>query len=136
MYSVSTTLALAPRHYNESMDEPLTRPLARYVKELIRIRTKYQDLLFHGRFNNTFGAIVSGGPDIRYSVFRSTEPAEKRRACVIVNFGDKVETAEVQFEGEVAGEVEISAPFELDRAGSLPTRLTIPPHHCAVIVSK
>ena len=26
---------LAPRHYNDSVDEPLTRPLARYVSELI-----------------------------------------------------------------------------------------------------
>jgi hypothetical protein len=30
--------ALAPRHYNDSLDEPLQRPLSRYVAELIRIR--------------------------------------------------------------------------------------------------
>ncbi len=128
--------ALAPRHYNDSIDEPLTRPLARYVKELIRIRTKYQDLLFRGRFNDTFGATVSGGPDIRYSVFRSMEPADKRRACVIVNFGDRPETAVVKFEAQTAGEVEISAPFEPDRTASLPARLSIPPNRCAVAVSK
>ena len=31
---------LAPRHYNDSVDEPLTRPLAKYVSELIRIRKR------------------------------------------------------------------------------------------------
>ena len=48
--------AVQPRHYNDSMDEPLTRPLSRYVQELIRIRAKHMDLLFLGRFCDTRGA--------------------------------------------------------------------------------
>ena len=64
---------LAPRHYNDSVDEQLTRPLAKYVSELIRIRKQYEDLLFFGRFNDMLGATVQGGPDIRYSVFKSME---------------------------------------------------------------
>jgi hypothetical protein len=128
--------ALAPRHYNDSLDEPLTRPLARYVKELIRIRTKYQDLLFHGRFNPTFGATVTGGANIRYSVFQPMDAADRRRASVVVNFGDSTETAEVKFDDRATGEVEISAPFEEDRKGRLPVRLTIPPHRCVVVATK
>jgi hypothetical protein len=128
--------ALAPRHYNDSLDEPLTQPLARYVSELIRIRKKYRDLLFHGRFNDTFGATVNGEASIRHSVFNAMEPADKRRACVVVNFGDRSETAEVKFDGATRREVEISVPFEQDRRGSLPVRLTIPPHYCAVVVLK
>jgi hypothetical protein len=128
--------ALAPRHYNDSLDEPLTRPLARYVNELIRIRTKYRDLLFEGRFNETSGATVKGAADIRYSVFNAMNAADKRRACVVVNFGDRDETAEVKFDGADGREVEISAPFEKDRKGTIPVRLTIPPHRCVVIVSK
>jgi hypothetical protein len=65
----------APRHYNDSVDEPLTRPLARYVAELIRIRKEYEDLLFRGRFNDTLGATVTGGADIRYSVFEPLNSA-------------------------------------------------------------
>ncbi len=128
--------ALAPRHYNDSLDEPLTRPLARYVKEMIRIRTKYQDLLFHGRFNDTLGATVAGGPSIRYSVFCGMAAADKRRALVLVNFGDKDEVAEARFDNAAGHTVEISAPFQEDRKATLPVRLTIPPHRCAVVVMK
>ena len=34
--------AMQPRHYNDSMDDPLTRPLSRYVQELIRIQRQAQ----------------------------------------------------------------------------------------------
>jgi len=52
--------ALAPRHYNDSVDDILTRPLARYVSELIRIRKKYEDLLFYGRFHDTLAPRSEG----------------------------------------------------------------------------
>ena len=48
--------AVQPRHYNDSMDEPLTRRLSEYVRELIRIRAKHRDLLFLGRFRDTLEA--------------------------------------------------------------------------------
>jgi hypothetical protein len=127
---------LAPRHYNDSLDEPLTRPLSRYVQELIRIRAKYQDLLFHGRFMDTIGATVTGGGDIRYSVFEPMDDQDSRRAAVVVNFGDRDATAEVNFNGPAGREAAISAPFEEDRKGGLPVRLTIPPQRCAVVVVK
>ena len=90
---------LAPRHYNDSADEPLTQPLAKYVSELIRIRKQYEDLLFFGRFNDMLGATVQGGPDIRYSVFKSMDSNNKDVASVIVNFGDTPETAKVGIDG-------------------------------------
>ena len=52
--------AMAPRHYNESMDEKLTQPLSRYVAELIRIRKKHAAVLFHGRFRDTEGGDGDG----------------------------------------------------------------------------
>jgi len=42
--------AVQPRHYNDSMDERLTRPLSRYVQELIRIRSKHKMCSFWGDF--------------------------------------------------------------------------------------
>ena len=60
--------------------------------------------------------------------------ADKRRAVVVVNFGDRDEKVEVKFDGVVDGAVEIVAPFEADRKSSLPARLTVPPQRCAVVV--
>jgi hypothetical protein len=126
---------LAPRHYNDSVDEPLTRPLARYVSELIRIRKQYEDLLFYGRFNDTMGATVHGGADLRYSVFRPFDAGSKSRACVVVNFGDSPETAEVKLDDE-SGEVTVATPFHPDQKTTLPAQITIPAHQLAVVVKQ
>jgi len=127
--------ALAPRHYNDSVDEILTRPLARYVSELIRIRKQYEDLLFYGRFNDTLGATVQGDADIRYSVFRSSKANDASLACVVVNFGDASESAEVRFQG-VSGDIVTATPFNPERGAHLPVRLSIPPRQLAVIVKR
>jgi Domain of unknown function (DUF6259) len=126
---------LAPRHYNDSVDDPLTRPLARYVSELIRIRKKYQDLLFFGRFNDTFGASVQGGPDIRYSVFKSMQPGNQDIACVIVNFADSPESAKVTIDG-ASGDATVVMPFQPERAQALPAQITIPPNKLAIVVKR
>jgi hypothetical protein len=124
--------ALAPRHYNDSLDEPLERPLARYVSELIRIRKRYREVLFDGRFRDTMGASVAGDADVRYSVFEG-QPGGTR-ACVVVNYGDRAESAEVSIEGAGGREVEVSEPFQADRRARLPLRLTLGAHLCAVVV--
>lgn len=126
---------LAPRHYNASVDEPLTRPLARYVSELIRIRKQYEDLLFLGRFNDTMGATVKGGPDIRYSVFKSLQAGNASQACVVVNFGSAPETVVVDFDG-VRGQAAVAAPFRADSTVTLPARIMVLPHEIAVVVTK
>src|SRR5262249_32937375 len=127
--------ALAPRHYNDSVDEILTRPLTRYVSELIRIRKQYEDLLFYGRFNDTLGATVQGDADIRYSVFRSVKANDPSLACVVINFGDAPESAEVKFQGVSEGIV-IATPFNPERVAHLPVRVSIPPRQLAVIVKR
>jgi len=126
--------ALAPRHYNDSVDEILTRPLAGYVSELIRIRKQYEDILYYGRFNDTLGAAVRADADVRYSVFKSTKNSSSQ-SCVVVNFGDTPEAAEVNFDG-VSGSVIIATPFNPDRKAELPVRLSIPPHQLAVVVKR
>lgn len=126
---------MAPRHYNESVDEPLTRPLARYVSELIRIRKAHEDLLFLGRFKDTMGATVTGDADIRYSVFEPMQPGGHARACVIVNFGDKPESAEVRMDG-LSGDVTVAAPFQADRKATLPVKLTVPAHTVEALIKR
>ena len=124
---------LAPRHYTASVDEPLTRPLAQYVSELIRIRKQYADLLFLGRFNDTTGATVHGGASIRYSVFKPLQAGKSGEACVVVNFDTTPQTVSVSFDG-LSGKVQIATPFHADRTATLPVQLTIPPHQLAVVV--
>ena len=126
---------LAPRHYNDSADESLTRPLAKYVSELIRIRKEFEDLLFFGRFNDTMGATVQGAADIRYSVFKSMSPRSKDAAIVIVNFGDMPESATVNIDG-ANGEAIVATPDRPDRQAVLPLHLSIPPHQLAVVVKR
>jgi hypothetical protein len=124
---------LAPRHYNDSADESLTRPLAEYVSQLIKIRKEFEDLLFFGRFNDTIGATVHGGPDVRYSVFKSANPNDRDVASVIVNFGDMPESAALSIDG-ASGNVTVAAPGQPDRQASLPLRVSIPAHRLVVVI--
>ena len=126
--------AVQPRHYNDSMDEPLTRPLSKYVQELIRIRAKHKDLLFLGRFCDTRGAEVKSGQHVRYSVFEGLDAPG--RACVVVNFGNEEDTAEVTWKAGEGQPVEILKPFQPDTVENLPVKVTLAPRTCAVIVQK
>jgi hypothetical protein len=125
--------AVAPRHYNDSMDEPLTRPLSEYVRELIRIRGKYKDVLFHGRFRDTEGANVKAGQNVRYSVFEGMDKPGK--ACVVVNYGNEDAEAQVRWPGGDGQEIEVLQPFRKDAKARLPVTVRLAPRTCAVIVA-
>ena len=124
--------AMQPRHYNDSMDERLTQPLSQYVQELIRIRSKHRELLFHGRFRDTLGAEVKAGKDVRYSVFEGMDRPGK--ACVVVNFGNDEASAEVSWPGGDGNNVEVLQPYRPDATAKLPLQLRLPSRTCAVIV--
>jgi hypothetical protein len=126
--------AMAPRHYNDSMDEPVTRPLSRYVQELIRMRGKYKDVLFHGRFRDTEGAEVKAGRNVRYSVFEGMDKPGK--ACVVVNYGNEEATAEVRWAGGEGREVEVLQPFRKDAVTKLPVTVKLAPRTCAVVAAR
>ncbi|HEY4152336.1 MAG TPA: DUF6259 domain-containing protein [Pseudolysinimonas sp.] len=121
--------AIAPRHYNDSLDERLTQPLARYLRELIRIRSRFAGLLFLGRFQDADGAVVNSHPALRHSVFRD---ASDRQASVLVNYGDEPLEATVDWTAGL--QVDVCQPFEPDRVTVLPATVTIAPRSCAVVV--
>ena len=128
--------ALAPLHYNESMDAPLNQKLSAYVSELIRIRNEYKDILFLGRFCDTIGENVKGGKHIRYSVFENMTDSSKK-ACVIVNFGNTTEEVKMNFsDAGSTNMVSILQPFQKDYYGALPAEITIPPKTCIVVIRK
>ncbi len=123
--------ALASRHYNASMDDPLTRPLSEYVSELIRIRKEYSDLLFHGRFDDTEGASVTASGVVRYSVFEGMNNPDQK-AIVVVNYEDTPAEATVSVPG--ADQARVLIPFQSDQTERLPAKIELPKRTCAVIV--
>jgi hypothetical protein len=125
---------LAPRHYSESVDEEVTRPLSRYVAELIRIRTEYKDLLFTGLFRDTLGAVVTGSTEIRYSVFAPKDEKDRRRAVVLVNFGEKDASALVRLQGADHQRIRVVIPFEPERDSPDSEPIHVPAQRCAVVV--
>jgi hypothetical protein len=126
---------IAPRRYTAGMDEELSRPISRYIAELIRIRAQWKELLFYGRCCDTAGARVAGGSErTGYSVFEPLGDADQRRAVVVVNFGEAAETLEVSIVGKDGGDAAVSAPFAEDRVSTLPVTLTVEPQRAAVIV--
>jgi len=126
--------ALAPRHYNDSMDEAATRPLSRYVSELIRIRKRHRHILFDGRYCDTEGADVRGGKWVRHSVHQSLDGRGK--ASVVVNYDNKSARATVSWPGAKGLRVELCQPFQTNRSVTLPARITLPPRSCAVVASR
>ncbi len=125
--------ALAPRHYNSSMDDPLTRPLSRYVQQLIRIRKEYPGLLFHGRFVDTEGATATANAMVRYSVFEGMHDST-HKGVVVVNYGSSPVDVTVSVPHSLHGKVLV--PFEADRSESLPAHIRLPAQTCAVVVTE
>jgi hypothetical protein len=125
--------AMAPRHYSASLEEAVTQPLSKYVGELIRIRKKYADILFTGRFMDTLGATVKCGGNSRFSVFESMYDTT-RKAVVVVNFDNKEDDVEVSIENVKGGKAELCIPFQNDRIVQLPAKIKVPARTCAVVV--
>jgi hypothetical protein len=125
--------AMAPRHYSASMDESVTQPLSKYVVELIRIRKKYSNILFTGRFIDTIGATVKCGVNSRFSVFEPINDTSKK-AVVVVNFDNEEDEMEVNIDNAKNGKAELCIPFQSDRVVKLPAKIKVPPKTCAVLV--
>jgi len=108
--------AIQPRHYNDSMDERLTRPLSSYVRELIRIRSRHKDLLFHG------ASSIRAAPKSRLAeraLLRFRGMGNPGKAVVVVNFGDEEAAAEVRWPAEPAATSRSSCrSIRMPRAGS------------------
>ena len=125
--------AMAPRHYSASLDESVTQPLSKYVAELIRIRKKYSNILFTGRFMDTIGATVKCGVNSRYSVFEPMNDTTKK-AVVLVNFDNEEDEMEVSIDNTKNGKAELCIPFQNDRIVQLPAKIKVPARTCAVLV--
>jgi hypothetical protein len=123
--------ALAPRHYNDSMDEAATRALLRSVSELIRIRKRHRHILFDGRYCGPEGADGKGDEWVPHSVLQSWDGRGK--ASVVVNYDNKPVRATVSWPGTEGTRVEVCQPFQKNRSATLPVKIALPPRSCAAV---
>ena len=121
-----------PARYSVSMGDEQSRPIAEYLREVIRIREDLKDTLFFGEFLDTREASVEASDPIRHSVHRNTETG--RRACVLANLGTDPSEAIVVFQGNDSGKVAIHEPFKSTRHETLPLKLTVPGERLAIVV--
>jgi hypothetical protein len=126
--------ALAPRHYNSSMDDDVFKPLSEYVSELIRIRKKYEEILFLGVFNDTIGVHVNCGTNTRYSVFKNK--AGTKQAVVLVNFDNKDDIIDLTIPGFDQKQFELLIPFRQDRILKKNEKIIVPARTCAVVAEE
>jgi hypothetical protein len=126
---------VGPGHWTESMAHEPFKPLAGYIKEIIRLREQLKDSIYHAEFMDTLDVKFDAPPHVRYSSFRNYKTG--KRACVVVNYGADASEAEViAFDGNTEGQVKVYLLYEEPRTQTLPLRVTIPAQRLAVVVEK
>jgi len=125
---------LGPGNYiaPDSMAFPPMRQLSDYVREILRILESVKDSICLGEFLDTLSVQFEGPDEMRYSVFQN--PKTGKRACVVVNMGEKSNRASVKaFEGSTNDKVIVYQPFNPPRAGNLPLELDIASERLVIV---
>jgi hypothetical protein len=110
-------LCIEPGSYQESLDQPVYKDLAGYIKEINRIRNELSDYIFAGDyFDDQGGKIqVTGSAEAANSnslVFKvHGNQKTGKRAMVIVNYGPEPLTFKWSFENRNVREALLYSPF-------------------------
>ncbi len=129
---------VSPFNFNRSMDDKPWRMMARYIREVKRIRDSLTDIVYlggslpndHVRFGDH---ALTGG--VLYSGWQSLK--DGRRACVLTNDTRKpVNVTFLGFDGNENGPVEIQVPFENKARDLLPVRVRIPAEGIAFVAEE
>jgi hypothetical protein len=116
----------------ESMAYPLMRQLSNYVREILRILEGVKDTICFGEFLDTQLVEFEGPGEMRYSMFRN--PKTGKRACVVVNLGERPQEASVvAFSGNSDGEVIVHQPFSAPRRSRFPVQVVVPSERLAIL---
>jgi hypothetical protein len=110
-------LCIEPGSYQGSLDQPVYRDLANYVKEINRIRTDLRDYIFTGDYFDDQGGkaevVVSGdamnAPGLTFKVHGNHKTGQ--RAMVIVNNGSEALTYKWSFTDRNVKEVVLYSPY-------------------------
>jgi hypothetical protein len=112
-------ICVEPKAYQGTLADPLFRDLARYVREIERIRQELASFIFLGSFYDNQGAIVAAAegqpgkplpPDVVFAVHGQSD--SKRRAIVVVNSSDAVRKYEWKFTHRKVEAAKLYIPFE------------------------
>jgi hypothetical protein len=112
-------ICVEPSTYQGTIADPLYRDLARYLREIERIRQELAPIIFLGRFYDNQGAhLTSHGvqrdqalsPDLLFAVHGDSAGAQ--RAIVVVNNSDAPRTYEWKFSHRPVKTARLYIPFE------------------------
>jgi len=117
----------------DSMAYQPMRQLSFYVREVLQVLEQVKDTICFGEFLDTQSVEFEGPNDMRYSTFQN--PKTGKRACVVVNMGEKSNKASVKaFDGNSNGPVIVYQPASSPRGGKLPIELDIASERLVIVV--
>jgi hypothetical protein len=131
-------LLMGPANYNRGLDWPPMQKLARYVRELNRVRREHWDILCAGEVVDAsegifvlakptlrVGGAFAKSPDAQWRVFRNR--ATGKRGIVLVNLGAAPLSASgVSLTGGDAEQWLRCVPGQPDKAVRFPASVTVP----------
>ncbi len=126
---------VSPFNFNRSMDVKDWRGMARYIREVKRIRDGLADIVYLGEPLPQEQALFAdqtppGGA--QYAVWRSLK--DGRRACIFTNDTRKpLEASMLGFEGNSDGPVAISVPYDNSVHTAFPINVQIPAEGIAFV---
>jgi len=125
---------LGPGNYTapDSLAYEPMRQLSNYVREVLQILEQVKDTIGFGEFLDTQSVEFEGPDEMRYSTFQNSGTG--KRACVVVNMGEKAAKAYVKgFQENANGKVVVRQPFRTSFEGNLPLELEIPSERFVIV---
>jgi hypothetical protein len=138
-------LCIEPETYQGSLDQPLYRDLALYIKEINRIRTELTDYIFTGDYFDDQGAeIVTDGGKTNESTGNARNLVYKvhgnhktgKRAIVIMNDGLQTVSYTWKFTHKDVQEVQLYSPFTGIRTVKAGDSVEIDPEGMQILVER
>ncbi len=118
-------IMLVPRNFCRGLEWPPVSKLAKYVKEIKRIRDRLKDTVFFGEILGKAGIDLRIESPLNYNVFRSL--TDGQRVCIVTNSSMQRQFVEIKsFENQAISKVRIHTTFKKANIIELPARIEIP----------
>jgi len=127
-------LLIGPVRYSASMSDDQLRQISQYIAEVLRIRGELKDTIFLGEFLDTLEVSVEAAENLKYNTHRN--PNTGKRACVLVNLGQRPVQTTVSFQGNAGGRVSIHRPFKEVQRQTSPATVLVDGERFAVVVEQ